>query len=258
MRARPFLVLVFLLLPAVALAGPYYVRGSFYCHDGETGTEPNGTCWGWDAGNEMFDDGLHGDGAASDGVYGAYVTCDQPAGRLEWKVATQDWSQAFPTNPSNSLANAVLFTAGPGEVIHFTYDQRFLGDGWQPYFDAVQCDHALPPGVQLEVIGSAPEIGNWQSGVPLFQTAQGWHRFITIATPGSYEFKFRVVGTWDVAAFGWDYNNTSGRNALLTTTYPNTDVLFQMDNQLGRVRAIELGPVPVRRNSWGRLKSLYR
>ena len=65
MRARPFLPLVLLLLPALALAGPYYVRGNFYCHDGETGAEPGGTCWGWDAGNEMFDDGLHGDGTTS-------------------------------------------------------------------------------------------------------------------------------------------------------------------------------------------------
>jgi hypothetical protein len=186
------------------------------------------------------------------------VTCDQAAGRFEWKVGTQDWSESFPSAPSDPFANAVLFTSGSGDVIHFVLDQRFMNDGWQPYFNAVQCDHALPPGAELEVIGSAPEIGSWLSGVPLYRTAQGWHRFITVSTPGYYEFKLRVVGTWDVANFGWDYNNTQGRNAFLVTTHADTDVLFQMDEQLGRVRAIELGPTPTRRDSWGKLKSLFR
>src|SRR5689334_14179611 len=75
-RARPLLLSMMLLsLPVLSVAGPYYVKGNFYCHDGESNTEPGGTCWGWDAGNEMFDDGLHGDGDANDGVFGAWVTC---------------------------------------------------------------------------------------------------------------------------------------------------------------------------------------
>ena len=61
-----------------------------------------------------------------------------------------------------------------------------------------------------------------------------------------------------MAAFGQDYNNTDGRNGRLVTTFPNTDVLFQFDEQLGRIRAIELGPVPTLRKSWGGLKTLYR
>ena len=258
MLRRPLLVLALLLIPALSLAGPYYVRGDFYCHDGETGTSVTDNCWGYDAGNEMFDDGLHDDGAANDGVYGAWVTCDQAAGRREWKIALPDWSENYPQSFIDALANGVLFTTGPGDVIHFRLDQRFLFDGWQPFANAVQCDHALPPGAELDVIGAAPELGSWITGVPLFHAGRGYQRVITIATPGTYEFKIRVAGRWDVANFGPDYNNTQGRNALVTTTYPNSDVAFQLDEQLGRVRGLELGPVPARRTSWGQLKQLYR
>ena len=38
----------------------------------------------------------------------------------------------------------------------------------------------------------------------------------------------------------------------------NSDVAFQLDEQLGRVRGLELGPVPARRTSWGQLKRRYR
>ena len=42
-------------------------------------------CWGYEAANEMFDDGLHGDDAVNDGVWGAWVTCHRPTGRHEGK-----------------------------------------------------------------------------------------------------------------------------------------------------------------------------
>jgi hypothetical protein len=243
---------------AAALAGPYYVRGNFYCHDGVNNPAPDNTCWGWDAGNELFDDGLHGDGIAGDGIHGAYVTCDQPAGRLQWKIATNDWAEAYPTSPFDALANAVLFTDGPGDVIHFVLDTRPLPDGWQPFWYGVATDHYLPPGAELEVIGSAPELGGWLSGIPAAHVGQRWQRVVTIDTPGTYQFKFRVVGTWDVASFGPHYSNTAGEDATFTTTLPNTDVLFQLDNATGRVRGIELGPTPTLRTSWGRLKTRYR
>jgi hypothetical protein len=243
---------------ATAAAGPYYVRGTFYCHPGVNDPAPGSTCWGWDAGNEMFDDGLHNDGQANDGVHGADIVCTEPAGRLEFKVATTDWSESYPTHPSFPLANAVVFTTGPGDVIHFTFDTRVMFEGWQPFFNSVATDHALPAGATLEAIGSAPELGSWNSGIPLHHVGSRWQRFVTIATPGEYEFKFRVTGTWDVAAFGYDYNNTSGRNAFLTTTFPNSDVFLQLDELTGRIRALELGPTQARRTSWSRLKSLYR
>jgi len=262
MRARRMLPLAVLavacLAPGTAHAGPYYVRGNFYCHAGENGVGGPDNCWGWDAGNEMFDDGLHGDGFASDGVYGAYVACDQPAGRLEWKIATTDWTEAYPSSPFDVFANAVLFTTGPGDVIHFTLDTRFLPGEWQPFLNAVACDHAVPPGTVLELMGSAPEMGAWVTPVSLDHVGPRWQRLLTIAAPGNYEFKIRAAGTWDVAAFGYDYNNTQGRNAFCETTVPFTDVLIQFDEEMGRIRAIELGPTPTLVSPWGALKARYR
>jgi hypothetical protein len=257
-RATPLLLLALVLIPSAALAGPWYVRGDFYCHPGINDPAPGSTCWGWDAGNEMFDDGLHGDGFAGDGVFGADIVSTEPAGRHEWKVALPNWSEAYPTVPAFPLANAVVFTNGPGDVIHFTFDTRFLPGEWHPFFNSVATDHHLPPGTTLELIGSAAEIGNWNFGVPLSKVGNRWQRFVTIATPGVYEFKFRATGTWDIAGFGYDYSNTSGRNGFLETILPNTDVFFQFDEPTGRIRAIELGPTPALLSTWGRLKASYR
>jgi hypothetical protein len=241
-----------------ATAGPYYARGTFYCTPTAIDPGPGTTCWGWESTNELFDDGLHGDGAAGDGIYGADIACTGGAGRYEFKIATNDWSEAYPTTPYDVFANAVLFTSQPNEVIHFTLDARVLLDGWQPLFNSVSTSHAYPEGTVLELIGSAPELGNWITGVPVNHVGNRWQKIITIADPGFYEFKFRAQGTWDVVGFGYDYNNTAGRNAILETEFPFTDVLFQFDEPTGRVRGIELGPTPARASSWGRVKALYR
>lgn len=147
---------------------------------------------------------------------------------------------------------------GPGDSIHFTFDTNVRFDGWAPYMNIVSSDHAIPPGAVMELIGSAPETGAWLNGVAASPVGDRWQRVLTVATPGMYEFKFRVQGTWDVVSFGYDYNNTAGRNAAYTTTLPGSDVLFQLDLATGRVRAVELGPDPVRPTSWGQLKARYR
>ncbi len=255
-------VLAPLLLLALSIsaahAGPWYVRGNYYCADSTNDPEAGGTCWGWDGANEMFDDGLHGDDAPNDGIFGAYVPCTEPAGKLGFKVALNDWSESHPNSPIDVFANAVVYAGGPGDVIHFRFDTGYIGDGWQPYFDAVSTDHGMPPGAQLEVIGSAPETGSWNNGIPLNHIGQRWQQVIPIHTPGVYEFKIRVAGTWSEVAFGYDYNNTQGSNAVYQTLLPDTDVLFQFDEITGRVRGIELGQTPSARTSWGQLKTRYR
>jgi len=256
--ARLLSLVALLLVPATVAAGPYYVRGDFHCTPTAADPGPGTTCWGWEAANEMFDDGLHADSLAGDGIYGAFVRCTGPAGRYEWKVATNTWSEAYPSASCCALANAVLFTTVPDEWLRFRFDTNFMLDSWQPFFDAVMTDHAVPPGVALEVIGAAPELGSWVAGVPLTKVGDRWQRVLTIATPGIYEFKIRVAGTWDVANFGYDYNNTQGDNAYFATTHDSSDVLFQYDEALGRVRGLELGPLPARRTSWGGIKGRYR
>jgi hypothetical protein len=119
-------------------------------------------------------------------------------------------------------------------------------------------DHAYPAGSVLELMGSAPELGGWGTGLVADHAGSVWTRAVTMATPGTYEYKFRVLGTWDYANFGLQYNNNYGYNGSFTITDPNTEMVVQLDEHRGRIRTIEANNVPVLPTSWGRLKAAYR
>lgn len=252
MRGR--LILTFLVLsvlaPSAALAQTYpdslYARGDFYAGCGEP--------WCAGPGNQMFDDGLHGDGAAGDSVWGGAVVTDQPPGDRQWKIATRDWSQNWPLHPIYNMSNAHLLTTAVAETLRFRLDLNARG-GWQPLQGAVWCSHGLPEGVGLEILGSAPELGSWTTPVPAAVSQGVWSSAVTIASPGTYEYKFRSVGTWEWA-FGMHYNMGPGDNFQFTTDTPDSEVLLQFDANDGRSRVIPR--VPVKSTSWGRIKHLYR
>lgn len=235
--------------PAMA-AGPFHARGAYYA-----GT---GGLYGFDVGNQLHDDGLHDDGAAADGVYGAWVVADQGAGFYGFKIANPDWSELYPHQPTFPLSNARVWIDGPGDVVHFRLDTNTVAGGWIPAANAVSTSQPAYAGVDYEVIGSAPETGAWSSGVPAAQVGAMLIAEIPVATPGAYEFKFRVVGTWDVCNFGAHYNMLIGDNFTYATTLPGATVRFEMDLSSGRGRATELGPTAAFRASWGRVKGLYR
>lgn len=267
MRPKPIVhcaafVAALLVLACVAHAqiadGPYYARGSFYCSADLLGIPSGaGTCWGYADLLLLYDDGLHDDGAASDGVYGCWVTTNQPPGMLEFKLANADWTFNAPNVPQYALANGVLFTTSAGESVHFLLDTTTPAYGWVPAV-SVANDHGYPAGATLELIGSAPELGSWTTGVPASHEGTLWSAKVMIATPGSYEYKFRVQGTWSLANFGIAYNNAAGGNGNVTTTRTNEDVVFQFDERTGRIRAIDDANVPIRSATWGHLKTVYR
>ncbi|NIV33272.1 MAG: hypothetical protein GWN58_28645, partial [Anaerolineae bacterium] len=100
----------FALFPVPTL--PYwYVRGGF-----------NG--WGLD--DPMYDDGTHGDAGAGDGIFTAQVTIGS-AGRYEFKVAVEDWSDGHPGS-----GNSWLDTTVDGETVTITFDTNLYTDGWLP------------------------------------------------------------------------------------------------------------------------------
>ncbi len=251
-RVIPCVLFLIAVSATSALAGPYYARGTYYAGSVET--------WGYDAGNELFDDGNHGDGAADDGVYGVYVTADQEPGPHEWKIATADWTENYPNNPAYSMANAVLFLMNPGEVIHFRLDTNTVDDGWQPATNAVACSHFNIPlaGFEFELIGSALELGEWLIGTPVVMEEEFWFANATIAAPGAYEYKFRVIGTWDFCNLGIHYNMFRGENFTFETTEPLTIVRFEFNVVDGRSRAVFEGFVGVEDITWGQVKGLYR
>lgn len=228
----------------------YYARGTFYAGEGEP--------WSCDAGNQLYDDGLHEDGAPGDGVYGAVIVSDQQPGFHEWKIATEDWTENYPNHPDHPLANAVLYTLDQGESIRFTLDTNTMDEGWQPATDAVACDHFTLPGTDFELIGSQPELGAWLEGIPVDMDGGPWVASVTIASPGVHEFKFRVVGTWDICNLGPQYDMFIGDNFTFETTEPATKVKFEFNPGDGRGRAVLEGSVPVDVSSWGRVKGLYR
>jgi hypothetical protein len=233
-------------------AESYFARGTYYAGTGEP--------WGSDSGNQLFDDGLHGDGAAGDGIYAAEVVSDQDGVFHEWKIATADWTENYPNHPDHPLANAVLFLLVPGETIRFRLDTNTRGDGWQPAANAVSCSHfTIPlPGYEFELIGSAPELGGWETGLPVAMDEDLWWVRATIGSPGAYEFKFRVIGTWDFCNLGVHYNMYYGDNFSFETTEPKSVVRFEFDLTDGRGRAVDEGPVAAETVSWGTVKGLYR
>jgi hypothetical protein len=231
-----------------AHAQPYYVRGDF--HAGTVGL------WGYGPENQLLDDGLHGDGAAGDSVYAGDVIADQVPGWHEFKIANSDWTQNWPCDPVYPTVNARVYTSVTGETVHFRLDLSARA-GWQPVTGAVACDRGMPPGGQLELIGGAAETGSWNSGVATLYADSAWTAGVHIATPGSYEFKFRSVGSWDWA-FGIWFNMYTGHNFAYATTVAGTAVRFDYDMRDGRGRAFEYDETPVARTTWGRVKVLYR
>jgi len=190
----------------------------------------------------------------SAGVWTGAVVSDAALvpGFYAGKVATSDWSEGYPTS------NQPVFLTSPGEVVNWTFDTNVYADGWLPATDIVYNDHMIPAGATFEAIGSAPETGNWGSGVACALTGDVWSVEIPIATPGSYEVKFRRTNDWSINA-GSDGFGTNSANIPYTTTIANEPVLFQFNQLTGRVRVLPGGGVvPTTEGTWGRLKSLFR
>ena len=215
------LAVAFLLTVAsfASAQGPWYAMGDYYT--------PN---WTADAGDQLYDDGLHGDGAAGDGLWGGTVVSNDQTGRKEFKIGLADWSQSYPG------CNSWVHNPATGTAIHFTFDTRTHTDGWLPTTNIVWSDHYAPAGTQFEVIGSAPETGNWNSGVPAVYVKSLWELQLVIATPGTYEAKFRAVGSWDICNIGSETNTPCGANLSYTTTQANQTVRFLFNPVTGRAR----------------------
>jgi hypothetical protein len=165
---------VFLTLPSLAL-GQTHVFGGF-----------SSTGYTASAINRLYDDGLHGDGAAGDGVYGAEITVDKAAGKYSWCVGYWD-SYMGPTCTlpycvcvSGLAGSAYLWTTGPGDVIHFTMDQR--SSGWYPT-NGIACDHGLPTSSPLQVVVGYSEgevLGTAYAATP---SGAVWQSVVQFATP---------------------------------------------------------------------------
>jgi hypothetical protein len=192
------LSLAALLMASSLEAQTYYLRGDFN---------------GWGTSDPMIANG--------DGSYSATVT-GTAGTRFQFKIALADWSSSWPGSNARSIFDASgSFTANfrPGAV----------ADGWNPGSDRV--GYKDPSQFGWEIMGSW---NGWSSPV-LSLTSMGnglYSGDYLVASPGSYDFKFREAGSWDISV-GGDFGNSAG-NANVTTLSPNELVRFQLDLPNGR------------------------
>jgi hypothetical protein len=232
MKKIATLTAVLLAFSAVAAFAQYYARGGYY----DAG-------WSADAGNLMVE------GPA--GVFTAAVASPMVAGYYEGKVAVSDWSSSWPNS------NQPVHLAADFETVHWTLDTNAHGDGWLPDSYIAYNDHMVPAGWTFEVIGSAAETGGWASGVAAALNGDVWSVTIPIASPGTYDVKFRHTGDWSHNV-GSDGYGTNSNNYQYTTSVPNEPVTFQFNQVTGRMRCQNGGATATKTSTFGALKAQYK
>lgn len=189
-----------------ALAQPFNARGTF-------------NAWGE---APLNDDG--------DGSYSLTVGSLVPGERHNFKIAENDWTSSWPGSDSRTAVNAA------GEIT-FHYFPGAIADGWNPPADRVGYDD--PGQFGWEIMGS---FNSWDDATltaerQMSDLGGGLYSVdFTIATAGTYDWKFRESNSWDVA-IGDDFGNTAANNSITTLT-DNEVLTFQLDLPNGRWRVV--------------------
>ena len=108
----------------------------------------------------MYDDGLHGDGAAGDGVYGAQIPAQALGTAVSYSVAVN-----YNDSTSTSLASAGSYTTTaplsitsssplPGTTTSAPYSQTLAASGGTPNYTWSISGGALPTGLTLSSTGT--------------------------------------------------------------------------------------------------------
>lgn len=165
-----------------------------------------------------------------DGSWSVTIGGLNPGERHLFKVAQNDWASSWPGSDAKSAVDA------NGEMtIHFF--PGAISDGWNPGADRVGYDDHGQFG--WEITGA---FNNWDDNIDpaerqMTDMGNGLYSVdYTIANPGTYDFKFRESGSWDIS-IGGDFGNSAG-NAQATTTLPNETLTFQLDLPNGRWRVV--------------------
>jgi hypothetical protein len=191
--AKVLLVVAMLAVPAMA---DYYVAGDFN---------------GWNAAGNLMTE-------VSPGKWSTTIT--NAPGVHEFKVTIGDWASNWPGD--NAKAD---FGAGS---LTINFYPTPAADGWFPTANRVGYDDIAVHG--WDVMGS---FNGWSSPVALNPMGNGLYAAsYTVADPGTFYFKFRKAGDWNVAV-GNDFSNY-GHDIAWTTTVPNQVVYFQLDLPNGR------------------------
>ncbi len=188
---------------------PYNARGSF-----------NG--WGE---TPMTDNG--------DGTHSVTIGSLTAGLIYEFKIAENDWTSSWPGGNAKVVADA-------SGSITLRFRPAVILDGWNPTAARVAYDD---PGHGWDVMGSfngwtTPVVTLTNHGAGLYEGAY------VVATPGTYQFKFRKADDWNVQ-YGSD-EFAGGNDLQVVTTDPNQSVTFRLDLPNGRWLAGD--PLPASTN----------
>ena len=197
-------IVVGMVAPAV-MAQPFYAKGEWngYGLDDELffvgGVEYAGTVTGLTAGDEH-----------------------------EYKAANEDWSINAPST------NGKVAVDANGEITFHFFNQDSWDDGWMPA-DKLRVGYDDPGQFGWEIMGA---FNGWADGLMSLTDMGGglYHGDLVVADPGDYEWKFRKQDDWSIS-IGDDFGNSAANN-LITTTFANEVVHFQLDLPNGRWMAI--------------------
>jgi len=245
--------------PATAQPPTEYVFGNF-CS----------TCMQIGSRNQLYDDGLHNDGAANDGIWGVDITTDQPAGQYSFWYAVNPRAQTdYPrTYACPPTLGASLWTTWPGDVVHFRLggphtnppgNQMF--EIWFPDY-AMSTDHATPPGASISFHLNNPTAPSGYYLVPATRHGNVW-----LAEWRMPNGLGSLSGTYWVDVmpglrFAYSYNAGCFYSNEDPTAYWRADAggptWFAFDETTGQYLSTKLAPTPVQHSSWGTLKAHYR
>ena len=137
------------------------------------------------------------------GHWEATVSGLTPGSMSEYKIAVADWSSSAPGSNGK-------FEVGASGTLSFDFWETAPADGWNPTGMRVGYDNGNAH--EWDVMGS---FNGWSSPVVgLSHMGSGLYQGTVALVAGSYEYKIRKAGSWDISV-GDDFGNSA---ANLTTT----------------------------------------
>ena len=192
------------LMSCNAAANPWYARGGFN---------------GWDTSAQLADQG----GGYFTGTISGLTAGD----RFEYKIANADWSANAPGSNGKIIADA------NGEITYHFWEATSWSDGWEPSA-AMRVGYDDPGQFGWELIG---DMDGW-SGTDMTDQGGGLYSIQMTLDTGSYGWKFRENGSWDIS-IGDDFGNAAGNNNV-TVASDGEIWLFELDLPNGRWRTTQV------------------
>ncbi len=144
-----------------------------------------------------------------------------------------NWGNAHPAS------NSWVITSAANQTVTFTFDTNDYsanaGIALLPSANIVNVSGDTLP-TSFTAVGSFQGWNNADPNTLMEDMGNGFYRLVyTIPSPGSYIGKVVATGTWN--AFGADGRSSDALNISFTTTEPEQDVVFMLEDLVERAIA---------------------